>query len=122
MKTLIVDDQHDLFDYRFSMFGHTDVDFASTGKDALAKIQSQTYDLVLMDGNLLKGPLSGQQMQGPGVVLEIRKLDIVQPKIFMCTTDEVMQKKGADAGANGEIDKMLLFHGDFDAILAIVNK
>ncbi len=79
LKTLIVDDEHELRKSVVSILNNTqldvrfDIDEAANGKEALEKVKSQFYDLILMDVRM-------PQMNGLDALKEIKEHD---PRTFV---------------------------------------
>lgn len=84
--------------------GHS-VESVGTGRDAVAAVQFNTFDLILMD---LRMP----EMDGFEAAREIRRLSIPQPPILALTGDDDAATRQAclDAGMNGHLSKPIVLH------------
>ena len=92
--------------------GHT-VESADNGREAVAAIQFNTFDLILMD---LRMP----EMDGFEATREIRRLSITQPPIVALTGDDDAETQQAclDAGMNAHLTKPIVLH---DMLKTIAN-
>lgn len=82
MKILLVDDSCVIRDISLSILahlGHTDVETASDGREALAKLAGIRPDLIVVDWNM-------PGMDGLTFVRELRKFDRETP-VIMATTE-----------------------------------
>ncbi len=84
--------------------GHS-VESVGNGRDAVAAVQFNTFDLILMD---LRMP----EMDGFEATREIRRLSIPQPPILALTGDDdaATQQACLDAGMNGHLTKPVVLH------------
>jgi len=114
-KVLVVDDSLTIRVYHTSLlksFGF-EVDTAENGMEALEKVMSTKYDLILSDINM---PV----MDGYEFVKKLRKLDNYKltPVVFVTTLDsEEDKKKGFMAGATLYIVKPI----DLEVMKKILN-
>lgn len=82
MKILLVDDSvviRDISTAILAQLGHTDVETASDGREALAKLGQVSPDLIVVDWNM-------PGMDGLTFVRELRKFDKRTP-VIMATTE-----------------------------------
>lgn len=80
IKILIVDDEElirEILSEAFTLYGAS-VDLAESGFDAVAKIQKNTYDMVITDIRMPNG-------DGIYLLENIKKLESPRPKLFVCS-------------------------------------
>ncbi len=80
IKILIVDDEElirEILSEAFTLYGAS-VDLAESGFEALAKVQKNTYDMVITDIRMPNG-------DGIYLLENIKKLTGLQPKLFVCS-------------------------------------
>ena len=103
-KILTVDDMatmRKIIKSLLAQLGYTNVDEAENGKEALAKLKQQKYDLVLLDWNM-------PEMDGITLLQEIRKdPDLKNIPVIMVTAEAKKENvlQAIQTGANNYIVK-----------------
>ncbi|MDM7273736.1 chemotaxis response regulator CheY [Sulfurihydrogenibium azorense] len=103
-KILTVDDMatmRKIIKSLLTQLGYTNVDEAENGKEALAKLKQQKYDLVLLDWNM-------PEMDGITLLQEIRKdPDLKNIPVIMVTAEAKKENvlQAIQTGANNYIVK-----------------
>lgn len=94
IKILIVDDEElirEILSEAFTLYGGS-VDLAESGFDAIAKIQKNSYDLVITDIRMPNG-------DGIFLLESIKKLTSPRPKLFVCSAyNDLSEEKIKDLG------------------------
>lgn len=94
IKILIVDDEElirEILSEAFTLYG-ANVDLADSGFDAMAKIQKNTYDMVITDIRMPNG-------DGIYLLESIKKLNSPLPKLFVCSAyNDLTEDKIKDLG------------------------
>ena len=101
MKLLLVEDDHQLLNQIQNLLTEQRylVDTASDGNQALDKIFSESYDLILLDIML-------PQVDGLTILQELRQANIVTPVLLLTAKDTVEDRvKGLDYGADDYLAK-----------------
>lgn len=102
MKVLLVDDDCPVFEGKFRSFP-AEMLYAANEDEANAILAKHQVDAILMDGYL---DLTGD-LEGTDVVRRLRSAGVTT-KIVMFSSDDMCNKDGLAAGANGSWNKKMM--------------
>ena len=105
MKVLVFDDNHADFLHILSLYGTKEgIEFvgAETAKEAEDLLKGETFDALLLDGNL---DYDGLVPTGPAILQPWIKSGLCLPPVFMISGDSTLNAEGVNAGATGIIGK-----------------
>lgn len=119
MKILLVDDSRTIRNIQknvLKQLGHTDVEEAEDGMQALAKFNENTPDLVFVDWNM-------PNMDGITLVRKIREINKTVP-LIMCTTEAEKSRvlEALKAGVNNYVVKPFTIESLSEKITATMAK
>ena len=110
MKVLVLDDNYqDLAPMFRHCFREDEFVFVATPAAAEKVLGQNTFDVLLLDGNL------GNGVTGPDVLRRWKSKGLGLPPVHMISGDPEMNKEGLEAGAAGAIDKIDIGEG-FEAL------
>lgn len=117
LKILIVDDEKDfleIIEERIKSWGH-DTEIASSGKEALAAIKADNFDLVILD-YMMPGE------DGKEVLRKIRKENKTMPVIMFTAYPEIqVQENSKEYGANAFIPKISVYQDAQGSLKSAIN-
>lgn len=113
MKILLIDDDYEMLRPCFCKLD-AEMFFAESEKEGLRLLQEQKFDAILMDGHLCT------EHTGVDIVRSLRRLGL-KTKIIMFSSRDKTNTEGITAGANGALNKNLLYEkGWVDILLKLL--
>ena len=117
MKILEIDDNSDIIsfvDMIVTSLGH-EFDSVTNGRDGVAKIRENQYDLVLLD-------LSMPEFSGIDVINELVKWDLIKKQKIILFTASISGSPDQVKGIQGHIDSVLTKPVDMDVLVDKLNE
>lgn len=113
MKILLIDDDYEMLKSCFCEL-NAKMFFAGSEKEGLRLLQEQEFDAILMDGHLCS------ERTGVDIVRSLRQSGL-KTKIIMFSSRDKTNTEGTTAGANGALNKNLLYEkGWVDILLKLL--